>query len=374
MRGRAERHSRRRCARERVGSLVRLRPAVEEVLDSSPADPALLVPGNGPLNVGADQVWALGFTGQGVVVMNADSGINPTHGDLAGRLWINPGEIPNNNTDDDSNGKIDDVNGWNFGSNNNVLLNTGDSHGTNTAGCLVADGTCTGTIYGMAPGAKVMTGRLAVRLRNGTPSSTESPRARTRRRARTPTRRTSTLPRTTRCTATSRETSLAAGLIRTNSTSNDGSRLRQHDRLATPSVQHLGSRVPPRALHRSEPDSLGPEGRSDRGRGLSVGRRSPGVVLPMRPVRLVPPRSARGQPGLSRRELGRGQRQRLSLAGRLAPRLPQARHRGSDRDDDHDGHRRRNLQHDDVQRDLERHAVRERRDHALEGSEPESHA
>jgi hypothetical protein len=198
-------------------------PPLEEVLDASPADPALLLPGNGPLNVGADQVWALGFTGQGVVVMNADSGINPAHGDLAGRLWINAGEIPNNNTDDDANGKIDDVNGWNFNSNNNVLLNTGDSHGTNTAGCLVADGTCTGTIYGMAPGAKVMTGRLS-----GEATQWDAVQYALAQGAHTQTSSHSykanfTPPPNYEMHRDVAETSLAAGLIRTNSTSNDGS-------------------------------------------------------------------------------------------------------------------------------------------------------
>lgn len=198
-------------------------PPLEEVLDSAPAaDLALVAPGNGPLSVGADQVWALGFTGQGVIVMNSDSGINPTQGDLAGRLWINPGEIPGNNLDDDLNGKIDDVNGWNFGSNNNVLLNTGDSHGTNTAGCLVADGTCNGTIYGMAPGGKVMTGRLT-----GEASQWDAIQYAVAQGAHTQTSSHSykanfNPPPNYKMHRDVGETSLAAGLIRTNSTSNDG--------------------------------------------------------------------------------------------------------------------------------------------------------
>jgi hypothetical protein len=173
------------------------------------------------LSVGADQVWALGFTGQGVVVMNADSGINPTHGDLAGRLWVNPNEIPGNNFDDDGNGKVDDVNGWNFGSNNATLLNTADDHGTNTAGCLVADGSCSGTIYGMAPGAKVMTGRLS-----GATSQWNAIQYAIAEGAHTQTSSHSYKANTNPNYEMHRdvgEMSLAAGLIRTNSTSNDGS-------------------------------------------------------------------------------------------------------------------------------------------------------
>jgi subtilisin family serine protease len=49
-----------------------------------------------------------------VVVAVIDSGIDIEHEDLAENIWINPGEIPNNGIDDDKNGYVDDVHGWNF--------------------------------------------------------------------------------------------------------------------------------------------------------------------------------------------------------------------------------------------------------------------
>ena len=49
-----------------------------------------------------------------VIVAVIDSGIDVEHEDLAGKIWVNSGEIPNNGKDDDNNGYIDDVNGWNF--------------------------------------------------------------------------------------------------------------------------------------------------------------------------------------------------------------------------------------------------------------------
>ncbi|MBC7885969.1 MAG: S8 family peptidase [Saprospiraceae bacterium] len=49
-----------------------------------------------------------------VVVAVIDSGIDIEHEDLADNIWINPGEIPNNGIDDDKNGYVDDVHGWNF--------------------------------------------------------------------------------------------------------------------------------------------------------------------------------------------------------------------------------------------------------------------
>tara|TARA_B100001027_G_scaffold98571_1_gene67699 strand:+ start:2255 stop:3868 length:1614 start_codon:yes stop_codon:yes gene_type:complete len=49
-----------------------------------------------------------------IVVAVIDSGIDITHEDLEGNIWVNKDEIPNNGVDDDKNGYVDDINGWNF--------------------------------------------------------------------------------------------------------------------------------------------------------------------------------------------------------------------------------------------------------------------
>ena len=49
-----------------------------------------------------------------IIVAVIDSGIDIVHEDLKHCIWVNPNEIPNNGKDDDANGYIDDVNGWNF--------------------------------------------------------------------------------------------------------------------------------------------------------------------------------------------------------------------------------------------------------------------
>ena len=52
--------------------------------------------------------------GREVIVAVIDSGVDIDHEDLSENIWVNSDEIPNNNIDDDKNGYIDDINGWNF--------------------------------------------------------------------------------------------------------------------------------------------------------------------------------------------------------------------------------------------------------------------
>jgi subtilisin family serine protease len=108
--------------------------------------------------INADRVWnELGFTGDGIIVGHIDSGIDLDHPDLTHRLWINADEIPGNGIDDDNNGYIDDVNGWDFGDDDNNPNDDSSSpgHGTHTAGTVAGDGT-NGTQTGVAPDAKLM--------------------------------------------------------------------------------------------------------------------------------------------------------------------------------------------------------------------------
>lgn len=55
-----------------------------------------------------------GKTASTIIVAVLDSGVDVEHEDLKDNVWVNPGEIPGNGIDDDKNGYIDDVNGWNF--------------------------------------------------------------------------------------------------------------------------------------------------------------------------------------------------------------------------------------------------------------------
>ncbi len=84
-----------------------------------------------------------------------DSGVDYNHGDISSNIWVNNLEIPNNGKDDDGNGYIDDVKGWNFDSRNNNPMD-GYGHGTHVAGTIAAVGNNSKGIIGVAPKAKVM--------------------------------------------------------------------------------------------------------------------------------------------------------------------------------------------------------------------------
>lgn len=96
------------------------------------------VPG---IDIGLADAWRLYDGGsRDVVVALVDTGIDYTHEDLAGRIWTNTDEIPGNGIDDDGNGYVDDVYGWNFYSGtNDVYVGTEDAHGTHGAGTIAAN-------------------------------------------------------------------------------------------------------------------------------------------------------------------------------------------------------------------------------------------
>ena len=120
----------------------------------APVGEATLAPTCGLDLIGAPDVWAsLGITGRDVVVGVIDTGVCPTHPDIAGRLWRNPCET-DNGVDDDGNGYVDDLIGWNFRDDTN---DTSDElgRGSHVAGTVAGDGT-SGTDSGAAPGAEIM--------------------------------------------------------------------------------------------------------------------------------------------------------------------------------------------------------------------------
>jgi hypothetical protein len=102
--------------------------------------------------LGSECVWDHTM-GERIVIAIMDTGCDLSHPDLAPNAWINKAEIPGNGIDDDGNGFVDDVYGWNFGDKNaDVTDNNG--HGTHVASIVAAAGVS--RVSGVAPGASIM--------------------------------------------------------------------------------------------------------------------------------------------------------------------------------------------------------------------------
>ena len=95
--------------------------------------------GTADADIDSSDAWDLMTGSTAVLIALPDSGTEITHPDLAANIWTNPGEIPANGLDDDSNGFIDDVQGWDFEGGDNDVSST-NTHGTHCAGIIGAEG------------------------------------------------------------------------------------------------------------------------------------------------------------------------------------------------------------------------------------------
>jgi len=134
----------------------------------------------GPAKIGAPVAWSVVTGTPDVVVAVLDSGIQLGHEDLSDNLWINPGEIPDNGSDDDGNSKVDDFWGWHFyhkwawdgekytylpWEDNQVADDNG--HGTHVAGIAGAEINNGVGVAGMAGGSRLMTVKVLDQYGNG---------------------------------------------------------------------------------------------------------------------------------------------------------------------------------------------------------------
>ncbi|MAE69216.1 MAG: hypothetical protein CME06_01975 [Gemmatimonadetes bacterium] len=102
-------------------------------------------------DIGARDAWRISKGDSGVVIAALDSGVELEHIDLVGSAWRNSDEIENG-IDDDQNGFIDDLWGWDFANDNNDPRPTLSDHGTLVAGTIVARGSNGEGVAGIAGG------------------------------------------------------------------------------------------------------------------------------------------------------------------------------------------------------------------------------
>ncbi len=115
-------------------------------------------------DIGVKNAWNTTRGSEDMIVAVIDTGVDYTHEDLAPNLWRNANEIPENLIDDDKNGYVDDIIGWDFADNDNkpydlpgnIFQGGNPGHGTHCAGNVAARGENGIGIAGVAPNVKIM--------------------------------------------------------------------------------------------------------------------------------------------------------------------------------------------------------------------------
>jgi len=137
---------------------------------ATPNDPSFTSTGMYGLGkISAPAAWDLSTGSSSVVVADIDTGMRYTHQDLAANAWFNPGEIAGNGVDDDGNGFVDDVNGWDFFYGDSDPIDDAGGHGTHTAGTIGAVGNNALNVVGVNWNVKIMP--VKIYSPNGTDST-----------------------------------------------------------------------------------------------------------------------------------------------------------------------------------------------------------
>ncbi|MBI5664244.1 MAG: S8 family serine peptidase [Nitrospirae bacterium] len=118
-------------------------------------------------DIDAPEAWETTTGSDSIIIAVIDSGVAYDHTDFANNIWTNTGEIPDNGLDDDANGYVDDVYGWDFVENDGYPEDY-NSHGTHVAGIIAAQGNNAGGITGVMWNARIMAIRFLGLTGSGT--------------------------------------------------------------------------------------------------------------------------------------------------------------------------------------------------------------
>ncbi|HAZ45207.1 MAG TPA: hypothetical protein DCZ55_12255 [Cyanobacteria bacterium UBA11371] len=133
-------------------------------LDATPNDPSFdqlwglnntaQTGGKLDADIDAPEAWNI-QTGNNVVVGVIDTGVDYNHPDLAANIWTNPGEIAGDGIDNDGNGYVDDIHGYDFSDGDSNPLDY-QGHGTHVAGTIAAVGNNSTGVAGVNWSAKIL--------------------------------------------------------------------------------------------------------------------------------------------------------------------------------------------------------------------------
>lgn len=111
--------------------------------------------GTADVDIDAPEAWDIRHDASNTIIAVIDTGIDYNHEELASNMWSNPGEIAGNGIDDDGNGYIDDIHGYDFADNDSDPMDT-HGHGTHCAGTIGAQGDNGNNITGVAWNTQLM--------------------------------------------------------------------------------------------------------------------------------------------------------------------------------------------------------------------------